>query len=381
MWGRFHIPVLALFYIASQVSVPQFTIIMSVFALSTLLLEVPSGVLADFLGKKKTLLISRFLYIVEVAILAFTNGFWLFLIAKICSGVAVSLSSGTDNSLLYDTVKKLGRTKEYKKIKGTSFAITNSAMALVFISGAFFFSLDTKLPAKLSLIPISLGFLLTFFLKEPYAPFHHFSWNNTVKHLKESIHTIWRKRELRYVVGFIAVIGAAVDMQYTLFALTLQALLIPVTLFGVAMFLTSIITAWSGKQAHKISSWSYHQSLFTPILLAGAAFLFLSLLVPIIGYVAFLFIALAAGFFKVWSEDTVNSMIPSSHRATMLSIKNFFVNIIIFLSLPLLGLITETYSPAASLWTLAVAFIISNSVLTFFYRRNFSKHSQKSRVA
>ena len=59
MWGRFFIPVLALFYIASQVPLEQFAIIMSVFSLSILLLEIPTGVLSDLIGRKKTLLLSR----------------------------------------------------------------------------------------------------------------------------------------------------------------------------------------------------------------------------------------------------------------------------------------------------------------------------------
>ena len=43
MWMRFFVPILALFYIASEVSLEEFTIIMSVFALATLILEIPSG--------------------------------------------------------------------------------------------------------------------------------------------------------------------------------------------------------------------------------------------------------------------------------------------------------------------------------------------------
>ena len=58
MWGRFFIPVLALFYIASQVSLAQFTVIMAIFSFTTLVLEIPTGVVADLLGKKKTLLSS-----------------------------------------------------------------------------------------------------------------------------------------------------------------------------------------------------------------------------------------------------------------------------------------------------------------------------------
>jgi len=50
VWVRFYIPILALFYIASQVTFKEFTIILAVFSLVTLLLEVPSGVFADLLG-------------------------------------------------------------------------------------------------------------------------------------------------------------------------------------------------------------------------------------------------------------------------------------------------------------------------------------------
>ena len=107
MWGRFFIPVLALFYIASQVPIEQFAIIMSVFALSTLLLEIPSGVIADLLGKKKTLLIGRFCYIIEIFMIAFYDGFWIFLVAKVVSGIGVSLNSGTNSALLFDTLKKM----------------------------------------------------------------------------------------------------------------------------------------------------------------------------------------------------------------------------------------------------------------------------------
>jgi len=82
MWGRFFIPVLALFYVASQVSLDQFAIIMSVFALTILILEIPSGVFADLLGKKNALFLSRGLMLVEVFILATANGFLVFSCCK-----------------------------------------------------------------------------------------------------------------------------------------------------------------------------------------------------------------------------------------------------------------------------------------------------------
>jgi MFS family permease len=185
MWARFFIPVLALFYIASQVPIEQFALIMSVFSLATLLLEIPRGVLADLLGKKKTLLVSRFLYIIEIFIIAFFNGFWPFLIAKIISGFGVSLSSGTGEAFLYDTLKRLKRENDYEKINGKLGTITNISGAFVFLIGGFLFSINYKLPALVSLPFIIIGFLLTFYYTEPYKNKRSLSLKNSLLQLKE----------------------------------------------------------------------------------------------------------------------------------------------------------------------------------------------------
>ncbi len=57
-WGRFYIPVLALFYLSSMITVAEFTIIVAVFAFTILLLELPSGIFSDLVGRRKTLIIA-----------------------------------------------------------------------------------------------------------------------------------------------------------------------------------------------------------------------------------------------------------------------------------------------------------------------------------
>lgn len=185
MWGRFFVPVLALFYVASQVSLGEFSIIMSIFALTLLVFEVPSGVVADLLGKKNALLLSRGLLLVEVFILATSNGFWFFLVAKIISGIGVSLNSGTDESLLYDTLKKLDRTKEYKSILGERSMYAYLSQAITFIIGAFIFTINYKLPAYLSLIPMIVCIFLNFKLIEPYPSKTKVNLKNSTEHLKK----------------------------------------------------------------------------------------------------------------------------------------------------------------------------------------------------
>ena len=253
MWGRFFVPILALFYIASQVSLSQFTLIMSVFSLSILILEIPTGVLADLFGKKRTLLLSRFCYVIEIFLIAFFNGFWIFLVAKIISGAGVSLSSGTNSALLYDTLKKQGREKEHKRISGTLETVTSISMAFVFIIGAFLFSINYKLPAIVSLPLISLGFILTFFLKEPYKPKKSLTIKNSWNHLIKSLILFSKSDFMKYIALFSLFFLLGRGKRYEMAFLSISASFLVLASFSREVFflLIPIIPAFfwfSGKK-------------------------------------------------------------------------------------------------------------------------------------
>lgn len=338
MWGRFFVPVLALFYIASQVPLEQFAFIMGIFSLSTLVLEIPTGVIADLLGKKKTMLLSRFMYVVEIALIAFFNGFWIFLVAKIISGVGVSLGSGTGSALLYDSLKKLGREKEHKKINGKISYVSNISMAVVFIIGAFLFGVYYKLPAYASLPIITLGFLLTFYYTEPFESKKKLtmknSWNHMVKGLKEFL----RKKYLVYLALFTLASLSAISIFLSMSSAYLEAVSVPVYLIGVVAFVSSLVTAFASKRAHMYEEkWGERKSLFVIQLLVVSSVLLMATMTPYLGVLFFLLIPLASGFEMVIASDYVNKRVKSENRATMLSINNMFSSLGISILFPLMG--------------------------------------------
>ena len=372
MWGRFFIPVLALFYIASQVSLEQFTIIMAVFSLSTLLLEIPTGVVADLLGKKKTLLLSRGMYIIEIAIIAFCDGFWPFLIAKVISGVGVSLGSGTNSALVYDTLKKLGREEEHKVVSGKAQFISNIAMAFVFIIGAYLFSYYYKLPAYVSLPIVALGFILTFFLKEPYEPVKKFNIKNSILHLKEGISYFFKKPYLVYLAFFTLIIGSINSMMLSLSSSYLQNILIPISVIGIIAFIANLLSAYSSKRAHK---WEEKigekKSLILIQFIVLVSVFCMGLLIPKIGVLFFLLIPFIDGFYGILLSDYTNRHVEHSHRATMLSINNMFDNIGIFILFPILGYSIKVGGMSFSYLYLA-GFILIYVIGLYFYSKKKS---------
>jgi len=379
MWGRFFIPVLALFYIASQVTLEQFTIIMAAFSLTTLILEIPTGVMADLLGKKNTLLIARAMYVIELILVAFGNGFWVFLVAKIISGIGVSMSSGTSSALLYDSLKKLGREKEHKYISGLANTIAKVSMAFVFIVGAFLFNIHYKLPALISIPLVSVGFLLTFFLTEPYPAIKKFTLANSLNHMQERLAIFKVNYYLKYLAFFTFLIGSTISILLGLSSKYFEAILIPIYLIGIISFVMNMIAAYSAKKAHAIEErLGEKQSIYLISIVTIISVMFVAFLLPYLGVLFFLFLAFVQGFYEVIVGDYVNQHIHSTHRATMLSINNMFDNIGIALLFPAIGYIGKAYSFQTALYVFGI-FVFLTGLFLFILYRNGKPIAQEMR--
>jgi len=65
---------------------------------------------------------------------------------------------------------------------------------------------------------------------------------------------------------------------------------------------------------------------------------------PYVGVAFYFFIPLVAGFYRVAMSDYVNKHVETSHRATILSVKNLFSSLGVFLLFPLVGYFAESSS-------------------------------------
>ncbi|MFP4523838.1 MAG: MFS transporter [Candidatus Woesearchaeota archaeon] len=371
VWARFFLPVLALFYIASQVPFEQFGIIMAVFAGVTLLLEIPSGLLTDLIGKRKALIISRSCYLLEVILLAFTNGFWPFLIAKVISGVGVSLSSGTDSAMLYDTLRRSFKEHRHIEIKGVTTMITNISMGVTFIVGAYLFSINPKLPAFVSIPFLALALALTFFLKEPYKPNRHLALNSVSRHLEQGLRYFSRHKHVKYLVFYALPFTAAVSILLASSSAYYKAVHIPVSLIGVVAFAVVMVRAWSSRNAYKVEKQlGEHASLILVAAAFNVIMLLMALMLPYISVIFYLALALVDGFFLVILDNYLNKHIETGSRATMLSINSLFANLGVVILFPIIGAVkgAHGFGPAYAILAGVVALYMVGFWI-FFHRR------------
>lgn len=108
--SRFYYPVFTVLFLDFGLTVAQFSLLNAAWAATIVLAEVPSGALADIVGRKKLLVFSSGIMMVEVGIISFvplgntTLIFWMFMVNRVLSGLAEAAASGADEAIAYDSL-------------------------------------------------------------------------------------------------------------------------------------------------------------------------------------------------------------------------------------------------------------------------------------
>ena len=163
----FTLPIFALYF--EQIGLTYFHILL-VFGLQSflqVLFEVPSGVMADKMGRKKVLVIYAFLRTSSFLFFVLASGLSFIIIGCMLLGLALAFESGTDSAFIFDTLKTLGREEEYKMVEGKAFSLSLAGWGVASFFGGFLAEYSLQLPFIVtSIILLPLPFI-SFFFVEP----------------------------------------------------------------------------------------------------------------------------------------------------------------------------------------------------------------------
>lgn len=102
----------------------------SVYHIVSLFCEVPSGMAADLLGRRKTLLSGGVLTVTCNLLMAFAPNLFTICLAMGLNALAMTMFSGTFTALVYDSLKTEGREDEYIQVSANSSQISMLANAI-----------------------------------------------------------------------------------------------------------------------------------------------------------------------------------------------------------------------------------------------------------
>lgn len=134
------------FYYLSFTNYAGIGLIETVMIGTTSFFEVPTGVIADLLGKKRTLLISFLFEAIGGFMMAFAPNFTILAWSVFVMCVGGALYSGTLDALIFDSLKEKNLESKYQKIISNINSVSLFAPAICSIIGGFMYVYSPRLP-------------------------------------------------------------------------------------------------------------------------------------------------------------------------------------------------------------------------------------------
>ena len=351
---HFYIHIGALYFLSKGLSLLEINAIDAIVILTIFLAEVPTGIIADRVGRKWSVVIGLLLRALGELLILFGQSFPAFAMMGVLLGIGFAFESGAWESLIYDTLPEEDREQSMKRAMGNIGSVANLGFFLSPLLGSLIVAdlLQSQFAIAIVLTAGSLllAGLIALTLWEPER------WQRETKPDSLTIlSTGWREltgsyllQRLVLVVIFTASLGG---LLITLSQPHFVAQQAPVWMMGLALSLGSLIAIFSQKYAYAIEivlgkRWGLVISAIVP----GLCYLLLAIVAGALP--VFLLVILIHGIGPIKSpllSAYQNALIRSDSRATVLSLINMLSSLWIALGALFFGALADTSLPLAFL--------------------------------
>lgn len=316
----------------------------TVFHITSLLFEIPSGVLADVFGRKKMLIVSSIMQMIGNIVMIFSNNLFTVCLAISFHALRYNFSSGTGDALAYDSLKLAKLEAKFEKYESNQLIIYRICSGISTLCAGFALFIGYKIAYGTDLITGIIQILILSSLQEVYAAnSQDGKEGQTIRRLiacfRESI--IFLKR-VRKVIGLMmcnSFVGA-LDILLLFF---LQAKLlekgIPEWGLGFALLFMEMGGIVGSKLILKFPKLSYKWvfAITMSFVLAGILAEHSSwyLIMTVGGFLS----AIGDDALQVRTNAILQDMFPSEQRATLTSVESFTFSIIMIVLSPLAGFV------------------------------------------
>ncbi|TFG18487.1 MAG: MFS transporter [Promethearchaeota archaeon] len=290
-----------------------------------------TGVIADKIGRKYSVLLSNTSFLIMAVLLAskslFSGGFYGVLIfCGILNGLEFSFRSGARSALLYDTLIQIQREEEYLKISGRISAYSTISNVTGMLMGSFLYVAYPNLPYWVWAFFILLASLILITVQEPMQ--HNKDTISFWDNMKLGVKYIFRLKNLLWLVVFALFVDVFAEGYWDTFSQThLENF--------VGEFYTMLIFACIGGVSAVVSYFidkiekSIGKKWILYMVVGGQTILFIALALAAQWYVlttVLVFFNINRNITWLLTDNYQNKLIPSEHRASILSASSFLRN-------------------------------------------------------
>ncbi|MYA02203.1 MAG: MFS transporter [Chloroflexi bacterium] len=373
-------------------SLTQVAAIESIFWITVVVAEVPSGAVADRWGRRVSLAFAGGIFCLGSVVFAFSSSYVILLAAYVIVALSMTLYSGAGPALVYDPLRQLGRTREYEKHIGRSEALAFGSMLIAtLLAGPLVALVGYSATILLGAIAMGIGGLVALLLREPprseaeIAGRQH-GQNGVAaapnrpglfRNMLGGMLVVWRSKLLLWYIllatllsGVIMIVSdfllqpfvvhhgvnpaSGVDSGFAYSGILMS----PVA----GMVVGSLIAAWVA------SRFGERRSLILSLFAAALLFLVPTLWESLWVVGAIGLLAAIRGMTRPIATGYINRRIPSDQRATVLSMFELSAALIIAIILPQAGAVADSVGFQASFGLLLLILVGAGGLFALVWR-------------
>lgn len=339
-----------------------------------ILFEIPSGAIADLLGRRKSMLTGRILMVISCVIMLLSHSFGLFALSFILQALSSNFNSGSEEALVYDSMVLLGKEDEYVHVNSRLNIMIEVSQAIATVAGGILAEYSYVWCYSACIIITLLSLIPALFMTEPPVSNSSSSKKASVTqtvthHFHTSFSILKSDRRIFHIITYYSGVFAS----YTLLFFYSQQYFYEMGLnkiqISLIMLLSGIVSCLGALASSKLYTKikasgrlrvSVHISAAVIAVCIGC-FALNNLVVSITAFTL-------AGFFNSAlypiQSDSLNALIPSAQRATLISINSMFFSVAMILIFPIAGALADTFGLVAVLGGLGMIGLI---ILTPFF--------------
>jgi MFS family permease len=351
--ARFYYPVLGVLFLDLGLSLEQYATLNVIWAATILLVEIPSGALADVIGRRWMVSLAGLLMVAEMALFAFAPiGPWLFpllILNRIISGTAEACASGADEALAYDSLPEEGRDERWRCVLVNLMRWSSGAFFIVMITGALAFDrhfveavaglcgwhigagITIRWPVYLTLATSVPAFLCALAMREPptnQQPRTQHQVREALENILGGARFVFSSPRVRWLMLCAVLFDSLVRLFLTFASNYYRLIGLPEFVNGFLGSLYALLGFLAAVLAQRMISHLKPAMIFTTLgILVFAPLVGLCFATPIWGLWVVIPIGLSMPMMQYFVSSYLNEWTESKLRATVLSFRGVALNI------------------------------------------------------
>ena len=340
------VPIFMLFQADRGLSFFERLALGGIYSAVIILVEVPTGVFADRLGRRRSMMWGALAMVASCLLATRANGFIEFAIAESLAALSMALVSGADSAYLYDLLAAHDRAHEYPRRESVASAWHLLGSALAFAGGGALALVHIGLPYLVTAGVAAVAAVLACLLEEDLEPREPAAergagwWHQTFAALEE----VARNGKLAWLVGYSAVVFALVRATIYVYQPYLAERGLGTLEIGLLFAGVNLIAAMVSLRTWQLrTAFGDDKLLWGLLAVLGVSFIGLASAGAGPWMLALLFVqAVASGIYSPLTKPLLNREIRSENRAAVLSVESMARRAAIGVFAPLVGLYGQT---------------------------------------